>query len=243
MALAKGLGNYRNYVHELILTSPMGVVPRELEMVYPAAHYDVTVTGVWDLEERLSVSNCLKDYINAHHFKKIIAHVEGPYVEVCKQTGIDMVYTSKGRITSDASLASLMEQIRLAAEELSTRPRNQRQLLMDMLSGMADYEFGAGKGALLIQGNCTLKGKFPRLVLFDGKEQLCSLSPEFGSLSLTLEGAKKMGLGPDYMVEIGDFVPKGSILAPGVIGANLQIRPGDDVLSKALMRSPSVRRK
>jgi archaeosine synthase len=39
-----------------------------------------------------------------------------------------------------------------------------------------------------------------------------------------------MKLSPDYMVEIGDFVPKGSILAPGVIGANLQIRPGDDVL-------------
>ncbi len=232
MAMARGLGNYRNYVHELILTSPMGVVPRELEMVYPAAHYDVTVTGVWDLEERLWVSNCLKDYINTHHFKKIIAHVEGPYVEVCKQTGIDMVYTSKGRITSDASLACLMEQIGLAAEELSTKPRGQRQLLMDMLRGMADYEFGAGKGTLLIQGNCTLKGKFPRLVLFEGKEQLCSLSPEFGSLSLTLEGAKKMGLGPDYMVEIGEFVPKGSILAPGVIGANLQIRPGDDVLVK-----------
>ena len=41
-----------------------------------------------------------------------------------------------------------------------------------------------------------------------------------------------MKLDPDYVVEIGDFVPKGSILAPGVNGANLQIRPGDDVLVK-----------
>jgi archaeosine synthase len=41
-----------------------------------------------------------------------------------------------------------------------------------------------------------------------------------------------MKLEPDYIVEIGDFVPKGSVLAPGVIGASLQIRPGDDVLVK-----------
>jgi len=41
-----------------------------------------------------------------------------------------------------------------------------------------------------------------------------------------------MRLEPDYIVEIGDFIPKGSVLAPGVIGASLQIRPGDDVLVK-----------
>ena len=232
MAIARALGKYRGYVHEVILTSPMGVVPRELEMVYPAAHYDVTVTGVWDLEERRWVSDCLKDFLHTHHFKRILAHVEGPYVEVCKQTGIDMVFTSKGRITSDESLDSLVEQIRLASGELSTKPRGTREIMLDMFRGMADYQFGAGKGELLVPDNGMVRGKFPRFVLFDGSEQLCSISPDFGSLSMTLEGAKRMRLSPDYVVEIGDFLPKGSILAPGVIGANLQIRPGDDVLVK-----------
>ncbi|HZD43499.1 MAG TPA: DUF5591 domain-containing protein, partial [Methanomicrobiales archaeon] len=37
--------------HALIVTSPLGLVPRELEGVYPAAHYDVPVTGYWDREE------------------------------------------------------------------------------------------------------------------------------------------------------------------------------------------------
>jgi len=229
MAISRALGRYRNYVHEIILTSPMGVVPRELELVYPAAHYDVTVTGVWDLEERKWVSDCLRDYLKGHNFKRILAHVEGPYVEVCKQTGIDMVFTSKGRITSDDSLASLVENIRMAAGELSTKPRSTRESMLDMIRGMADYGFGAGKGRLLVPENGIVRGKFPRFVLFDGNEQLCSISPDFGSLSLTLEGAKRMKLSPDYMVEIGDFVPKGSILAPGVIGANLQIRPGDEL--------------
>ena len=37
--------------HEVIITSPLGIVPRELELVYPAGHYDVPVTGFWDAEE------------------------------------------------------------------------------------------------------------------------------------------------------------------------------------------------
>lgn len=232
MAITSALGKYRSFVRELILTSPMGVVPRELELVYPAAHYDVAVTGIWDLEERQWVSGCLKDYLDTHHFKRVIAHVEGPYVDVCKQSGHEMVFTSKGRVTSDASLDSLMEELRKAVNELSPRARGQKQAMLDMIRGMADYEFGAGKGELLVPTTAVVKGRFPRYVVFDGNQQLCSLSPEYGSLSLTLDGARRMGLGPDYTVEIGDFVPKGSILAPGVIGANLQIRPGDDVLVK-----------
>ncbi|MDL5502353.1 MAG: DUF5591 domain-containing protein, partial [Candidatus Methanoperedens sp.] len=53
------LGKYRKFVHEVIITSPMGVVPRELELMYPAAHYDTPVTGHWDLEERAWVGGCL----------------------------------------------------------------------------------------------------------------------------------------------------------------------------------------
>jgi len=34
-------------VHEVIVTSPFGLVPRELERAYPVAHYDVPVTGDW----------------------------------------------------------------------------------------------------------------------------------------------------------------------------------------------------
>ena len=163
MAITRALGKYRSFVRELILTSPMGVVPRELELVYPAAHYDVAVTGIWDLEERQWVSNCLKEYLDTHHFKHVIAHVEGPYVDVCKQTGHDMVYTSKGRVISDASLDSLMEELHRAVNELSPRARGQKQAMIDMIRGMADYEFGPGKGELLVPSTAVVKGRFPAI--------------------------------------------------------------------------------
>jgi archaeosine synthase len=143
-----------------------------------------------------------------------------------------MAFTSKGRVTGDESLSSLAEHVMAAVAELGTKPRGQGEMMLDMFRGMADYEFGAGRGEHLVPKNGVVKGRFPRYVLFDGREQLCSISPDYGSLSMTLEGAKRLDLGPDYVVEIGDFVPRGSVLAPGVIGANLQIRPGDDVFVK-----------
>ena len=37
--------------HEVIVTSPLGLVPRDLEEVWPAGHYDIPVTGDWTLDE------------------------------------------------------------------------------------------------------------------------------------------------------------------------------------------------
>jgi archaeosine synthase len=231
-AIMSALGRYRRYIREVVLTSPMGVVPRELELVYPAAHYDVAVTGIWDLEERAWVSGCLRDFIDNNHFSRVIAHVEGPYVEVCAQADRDMIFTCTGRLTSDESLRSLVSQVALAVDEINPAPRNYEQSVLDMFRRMADYEFGLGMGDMLVPARGTFKGRFPGFTLFDGREQLCSISSQYGSLTLTLEGAKRMGMNDAYFVEIGDFVPKGSILAPGVDNADPQIRPGDDVFVK-----------
>jgi archaeosine synthase len=232
MAILNAIKKYRSYVREAILTSPLGVVPRELELVYPAAHYDVAVTGYWDLEERKWVSDCLKDFIMKNKFKKIIAHVEGPYVDVCKDTGIEMEFTSMGRVTDDASLQRLNDALDSAAMALNPDRRGYERSRLDMFRMMADYQFGKGKGSLLVPERGVIKGKPPRLALFDGQEQLCQIIPEFGSLTMTIEGARRMLTDGAYTVDIADFTPKGSILAPGVLNADHTIRPGDDVFVK-----------
>ena len=230
-AIFAALGKLRRYVREVVLTSPLGVVPRELELVYPAAHYDVAVTGVWDLEERGWVSRCLRDFIDANPYSRAIAHVEGPYVEVCAAADREMIFTCTGRLTSDESLRSLVDQVALAVRELEPKPRSFEQAQLDTFRRMADYAFGPGRGDRLVPQNAVIRGRYPKLTLFDGREQLCSIIPQYGSLALTLEGGKRLGLDGDgaYCVEIGDFAPKGSILAPGVSNADPQIRPGDEV--------------
>ena len=232
MAIINALGRYRNFIREVIITSPMGVVPRELELVYPAAHYDVAVTGVWDLEERKWVSDCLRNFIDNNHFKRIIAHVEGPYREVCEQTGREMIFTCDGKLTSEASISSLLNELDKAIGDISPSKRNSEEQQRDMFRKMADYEFGHGSGDMLVSRDSFVKGRFAQYVLFDGREQLCSIIPKYGSLALTIAGARKLKLDERYFVEIDNFVPKGSILAPGVVNADPVIRPGDDVFVK-----------
>ncbi|GAI86743.1 unnamed protein product, partial [marine sediment metagenome] len=44
---------------EIILTSPLGAIPRQLENIYPVNSYDISVTGDWDNEEITIASNML----------------------------------------------------------------------------------------------------------------------------------------------------------------------------------------
>ena len=43
-------------IHEVMVTAPLGLVPRELEDLWPAANYDIPVTGNWDSDELLVIT-------------------------------------------------------------------------------------------------------------------------------------------------------------------------------------------
>lgn len=223
------LGKYRRYVHEVIITSPMGIVPRELELMYPAAHYDTPVTGYWDKEERAWVGGCLRSYLQKNSYKNIVAHVHGAYREICEdvagELGLNFVFTADEGVTSRASLAKL-EQAVSGYENVKKRSGEEAKL--DLMRAAADYQFGKGAGDILVSG-AVVKAPFPKFQLFSGK-QLATLIPQYGTIALTVEGGQRIAAQPHYRVKIGDFLPHSSILAPGVEYADPHIRPGDEVL-------------
>jgi len=223
------LGKYRRYVHEVIITSPMGIVPRELELMYPAAHYDTPVTGYWDKEERAWVGGCLRSYLQKNSYKNIVAHVNGAYREICEdvagELGLNFVFTADEGVTSRASLAKL-EQAVSGYENVKKRSGEEAKL--DLMRAAADYQFGKGAGDILVSG-AVVKAPFPKFQLFSGK-QLATLIPQYGTIALTVEGGQRIAAQPHYRVKIGDFLPHSSILAPGVEYADPHIRPGDEVL-------------
>ncbi|RLG28331.1 tRNA-ribosyltransferase [Methanosarcinales archaeon] len=231
------LKGYRQQVHEIILTSPLGVVPRELETVYPAAHYDIAVTGEWSLDETAWVATCLRTYLEKHTYKNIIAHVSGGFFDVCKivehDLGIEIVYSAAtaGSLLSDDSLASLRESVAGIVSSQS-RGRSRRSPLATVRA-IADYQFGLGVGEQLIPDRARVKSGRSGFRIFADREQIAS-STRYGTIAPTLAGAANMP--PDiYRVEIDDFLPKGSILAPGVVSADPQIRPMDEVIVEGEM--------
>ncbi len=238
------IAGYRGQIHELILTSPLGVVPRELEAVYPAAFYDIPVTGYWDAEEREWVSSCLRAYLERKmkNYDVVVAHLTGAYREICasvaKDSGIEIAYTCEEDegTTSKEALNRLKERIAGLCDD--KQRLSGFKMKKSMIKAMADFQFGLGAGKQLLgkeereRGErLKINGKFPSYKLGSKGDVLARLVPAYGLLTLTVKGARRIeNLLSSYKVEIGDFVPRGSILAPGVVNASEQIRVNDEVV-------------
>jgi archaeosine synthase len=202
---------------EVIVTSPLGVVPRELERCYPAAHYDIPVTGHWDREEKAFTARILREFLERHSFRRVIAHLEGGAMDAAimaaDELGIDPDQTCIGHPTSAASLAAL-----------EAACAGERMVKQDPVRGIGSWQFGVSIDTRGIQ----MRGRYPALFATKGKTQLFSLDTGTGLLRPTFDGWSLVkGV---YRVEIEDFVPRGDVLAPGVSGADTQIREGDEVL-------------
>jgi archaeosine synthase len=202
--------------HELIVTSPLGLVPRELECVYPAGHYDVPVTGYWDAEECAVITGILVRYFRRHAYRRIIAHLEGGALKVARmaadQCGIPLEYSCIEHPTSNAALNALDST--LAGE---------RRIKDDRLHGMVSYQFDVD----LDTKGTTLRGHFPELFYSKNNVQVFSIDTGSGLLRPTFDGWNLLPKG--YRVYIDDFIPEGDVLVPGVVNADPEIRDGDEV--------------
>jgi len=236
------LSGYRRQVHEIILTSPLGVVPRELETIYPAAHYDIAVTGQWSLDETAWVASCLRGYLEKHAYENIIAHVSGGFAEVCRTVeqdlGIGITYSAiddRSPIADD-SLARLREAVVSSVSVQPARSKSKSRSKVSRLRtvrAIADYQFGFGVGEQLIPDHAQIKSSRSGFRIFADGARIAS-SSGYGTIALTLAGAALMP--PDiYRVRIDDFLPKGSVLAPGVVEADPQIRQMDEVIVQGSM--------
>jgi archaeosine synthase len=202
--------------HELIVTSPLGLVPRELECVYPAGHYDVPVTGYWDAEECAIIADILARYFKRHAYRRIIAHLDGGALRVARmaaaQCGIPFEYSCLEHPTSDTALNALDSA--LAGE---------RRIKDDRLHGMVSYQFDCD----LDTKGTTVRGHYPELFYSKNNVQIFSIDTGTGLLRPTFDGWNLMPEG--YRVYIDDFIPEGDVLVPGVVKADPDIRDGDEV--------------
>jgi len=202
---------------ELVITSPLGLVPREIERIYPAAHYDIPVTGYWDREELAFVSGILAGFLSRHPYRRVIAHLEGGAFEsaqiAAELAGVELEVTGGDRPVSDESLACLSDTL-----------SGERSVRHDTVHGILSWQFGIDVDTR----SMTVRWKHPGLSVRKGREPLFSIDPGTGLLRPTFAGWNTIpGV---YRVKIDDFPVQGDILVPGVIAADPMIREGDEVL-------------
>ncbi|MDD1645454.1 MAG: DUF5591 domain-containing protein, partial [Methanomicrobiales archaeon] len=202
---------------ELIVTSPLGLVPRDLERVYPAAHYDVPVTGYWDREELAVISSVIARYLNRHSYRRVIAHLVGGALAAARmaaaEAGVTLEETARSHPTSPDALS-----------DLEAALEGERVVRPDFIRGTLSWQFGADVDTRGLQ----VRGKPPSRRVVRGRVPFFTLDEGMGLLRPTFDGWNLIPGG--YRVEIDDFLPRGDIMVPGVLAADPRIREGDEVL-------------
>lgn len=227
---------YQGIVHEVIITSPLGLVPRELENFYPASDYDISVTGEWSLEEKEMIRNMLSSFLENNSYSAVINHT--PYAFVSdfldglnigegkeSVTGAVKDTIKDGRATSSESLHNLREELETVSA--TTGVMSPELWKKGSFENMWKYQFGPASDSIL--HGTKVRGRFPFFKLFSEDGQLAMMVPGSRRISLTLNGAGLLGELKMNRVFIEDFHPTGDIFAVGITGADNGIRMGDEV--------------
>lgn len=233
-AIKKAAEKKINSIAEIILTSPFGIVPRELERLYPVAHYDTVVTGYWSYEEKKIANELLEDYIKkcrkiGIEKESFIAYVDGAYREICERLEIEIIPEKESNLKAESSLIKLEKKVR---EKLKNRKSKSVDIAKERLKKIADFQFGKGAGELL-----TANAKVKKGMIFDKKTNklIARENKDYGYLELTLEGAERVLPLKKYFAKLS-FNPeeiKGrtrNIFCSGIEDACKEIRPGDEVI-------------
>lgn len=195
------------HITELILTSPLGVVPRELE---DYVNYDIPVTGHWSYEELSEAARLLTDILHKVKNPLVYAHLPREYMKICEFLSLDVIPTVVDDPLSRVSLDNLSARL----QDTEKKPFTERKM-----RAVSQFLFN--------------EDIFPQKIKMRGGRTIHVLSDQLlatydRDLSLTEAGATLLN---NYTVSV-DFPLKGDVFCPGVIKADPHIRPGEPVVIK-----------
>ena len=186
---------------ELIVTSPFGICPRELENTFPIQSYDVSTTGSWSQDEIDESGKLIKRYCEG---KTVIANLAGGYLESCEQYIDDFV--------------------NVCVDERPTSPDSLYNLRMELKKHQR-----VNRREKTLQDNVKTKGMYHKRILSNGK-QLALLNKDHGLYRLNLPGGeilKDLGIN---IVNIDFDLETNTVFAPGIQKADHKIIPNDEVV-------------
>lgn len=209
----------RSY-QELIVTSPFGICPRELENTFPIQSYDTSTTGVWSEDEIEETGKLIEKYTKG---KEIVANLAGGYLQSAEAYLDDFVNVCvDDRPTSPDSLYNLRMELK------KHQKINRREKTLHELKSIAKYQFGEN-GDEFIPDNVKTKGMYHKRILSDGV-QLALLNKDYGLYRLNLAGGEILKDLRINVVNIDFELKTNTVFAPGIDKASHNILPNDEVV-------------
>ena len=222
-------------VHLVSVSSPIGLVPRELEDVPPARHYDIPVTGEWEESERAIVRAGLAHLEGLGQYRSIIVHLdpsEYSFLQSELPPSDSVRWTlADDRTTTNEAVGALRTAVERALADEAPVAGGPLAVVREELEAVAAWQFGPEAARRLFVPPVRLSGRpwFQRVT--DGRNDLATVREERGLFQLTVAGARRLMPNPPLAVEVHAGVPlAGDLFVPGVLRADEQIRAGDAVV-------------
>lgn len=224
-------------LHVVSVTSPLGLVPRDLEDIYPAKQYDIPVTGEWNEAERAAVVEALVHLLRVGSYREVVVHLDPAEYEFLKPalaSDRPVRWTmTDDRSTSPEALSRLGEAV--AGSLRAGRgavPGGPLQVVREELERIAAFQFGPEAARRLFGEPTRLAGRpwFQRVT--DGRStDLATWREERGLFQLTVAGGQRMLADGPLTVEVADGLRlAGDLFTPGVVRSDPAIRVADAVL-------------
>jgi len=240
--------NYRDFpdFQEIILTSPLGAIPRQLEDIYPVNSYDISVTGEWDNEEIAIASNMLISLLEKFDESiPILCHVKDSgyfkIIENARSKIKNKIYFTevKTNLTSNESLLSLEEKISelkdlYNKDDIIPENKNFLKTLTRKFFKIIDYQFGLGTGKkIFCNGIKTWRNKRSHQIEISDlltREKLGKFNVNSGQIELNLKGANRMlpfSENSNFIVFDGQKINGNTLFRPGIVNFSPNLVPKD----------------
>ncbi|MDC0852117.1 DUF5591 domain-containing protein [Euryarchaeota archaeon] len=214
-----------NAVHEVIVTAPLGLVPRELEDIWPAGNYDIPVTGDWDSDELIIIRKMISEYTSRNNYLRIINHSG---IEITSES-LEIIDTRKGLTAgSPEALENLNQIIEQSVEEFNLINVKESKHRLGKLRALSRFQHGTDKW---LDGT-GIQGRPPIFTIRKNGTQLALWNPRLGRFSFTkacLPLLEESGEFPEAHLMPG-FDWRGDLFSSNVIDFKGSIRIGDEIL-------------
>ena len=211
--------------HEVMVTSPLGLVPRDLEETWPASHYDIPVTGEWSLDEISRTRNMLMSLLEKNNYHTVINHSSMSF----DLEGITYFETRAGNsATSREALEELRKVVSKVTKEHTLKNRKHHKILLDNFSSIARYKMEND----IWLDDVNIRGKPPfwriehqgkQIALWSNDRRGFSLAKSSIPIIAANSSLKKIHLSPDISW-------KGDIFFSILDSYDSGIHSGDDLL-------------
>jgi len=231
-SILRKFSDFPNF-QEIVLTSPLGAVPRQLENIYPVNSYDISVTGDWNTEEiKISADTLIKILEKYDKNIPILCHLEKGYKKIAQRAELSLPHKFVfseiyGKPTSKESLESLEQLIikyknKFTPKEGIYQESYITKTWIRKFIKILDYQFGLDSGIKVISNQLRpikieSDGKI-NLIDLENNEKLGYFSFSTGQICLSIIGFSRL------------------IKRPFSISSNLIVFDGIKVIGNTLFR-------